>query len=340
MKKIISLFPILLIIIFSQNVSVYSKDFSFKYEDRNLSRLIPEDYVIQPPLKISLKNEVLDFSIFSRGFLQGEAVYVEIVSAKMEDIRNITAFYNDKSILLTVKEWGCRGFFAINPNEKTGEKIVKVTYTYKKSQKTEFLNFTVKDAHFKVVTTPLLFDGKYSNAKPLSRETIKYIEECTRKKTAAFATSVPDYINSSMSHPRDSHFFTSLFWSKRVYSKYVVKNGKKVFLKPDMKIHRGIDLRGMTGSPCFALLKGEVVLTDLLYYEGNMVILNHGNGIFSYYMHLSKSLVSKGDIVDAGKQIAEVGSTGRVTGPHLHVSLVINGIQVDPLSMLSLPVRD
>jgi murein DD-endopeptidase MepM/ murein hydrolase activator NlpD len=85
---------------------------------------------------------------------------------------------------------------------------------------------------------------------------------------------------------------------------------------------------------------GKIGLAELVYYEGNMVILNHGDGVFTYYMHMSKLLVKAGDRVNPHQQIGEVGATGAVTGSHLHVSLFIHGRDTDPMSLLCLPIRD
>jgi murein DD-endopeptidase MepM/ murein hydrolase activator NlpD len=119
-----------------------------------------------------------------------------------------------------------------------------------------------------------------------------------------------------------------------------MKNGKKVRGKNRIRVHRGLDLRGVKGTPVYALADGEVVLAEELFYEGNFVLVDHGNRIFSYYMHLDSLDVKKGDRVKAGQLLARVGSTGVSTASHLHVSFIIRGIQVDPLSILPLPFRD
>ena len=83
---------------------------------------------------------------------------------------------------------------------------------------------------------------------------------------------------------------------------------------------------------------GVVVLSHLMFFEGNMVVVDHGNRVFSYYMHMDSRGVAVGDRVMAGQKIGTVGSTGTSTGPHLHVALSIRGVHVDPMSLLWLPV--
>ena len=83
---------------------------------------------------------------------------------------------------------------------------------------------------------------------------------------------------------------------------------------------------------------GIVVLSHTMFYEGNMVVVDHGNQVFSYYQHLESRKVKEGERVRAGDVIGGAGATGMVTGPHLHVAFSIRGVHVDPLSILSLPV--
>ena len=99
--------------------------------------------------------------------------------------------------------------------------------------------------------------------------------------------------------------------------------------------HSGTDFRAGEGTPIEAPNRGTVVLSENLYYSGNCVILDHGWGLYSYFAHLSRLAVSEGDMVAAGQVIGHVGATGRVTGPHLHWSMRLNGARVDPLSLMA-----
>ena len=99
--------------------------------------------------------------------------------------------------------------------------------------------------------------------------------------------------------------------------------------------HSGTDFRAEAGTPVQAPNTGKVVLADNLYFSGNVVILDHGWGIYSYFAHLSRFAVSEGDPVAPGQVIGYAGATGRVTAPHLHWSLRLAGARVDPLSLLA-----
>ena len=100
--------------------------------------------------------------------------------------------------------------------------------------------------------------------------------------------------------------------------------------------HLGVDLRGAAGTPVRAANRGVVVATDTFYLGGRIVYIDHGQGIVTAYMHLSKFLVSVGDTVARGQRIGLVGATGRVTGPHLHWAARYGSLTVNPLDLLAL----
>ena len=103
-----------------------------------------------------------------------------------------------------------------------------------------------------------------------------------------------------------------------------------------MSSHRGLDIRGKTGEPVRASNNGRVVLAQDLFYGGNTVVLDHGQGIYTIYMHLSHFKVQEREMVSKGETVGLVGSTGRSTGPHLHFGVKVQNISVNPLSFTRL----
>lgn len=98
--------------------------------------------------------------------------------------------------------------------------------------------------------------------------------------------------------------------------------------------HDGIDFGGATGTPIYASEAGTVVTASYNSARGNYVVVNHGNGIQTWYQHCSAVYVSAGQKVSRGQNIAAIGATGIVTGPHLHYEVHVNGTPVNPLSYL------
>lgn len=303
---------------------------------------IPNGYQLSPPAVKKFSAGTYSVNLYAQKFAQGNAVYVEIIPAadSVHPDSSISLLYNDTfPVILSARPWGYRGLFPIAPDETPGEKslIVAISGSEKPSQYP--LKFTIAKSSFVVSHTKLKV-GKYSDINSVQdSQTVKFIVECTRKKKDVFDRNGPDHLSSALCHPRNVHAITSSFWSSRIYEQYEVKDGKRIEHPPESKIHRGIDLRGRRGDPVFALADGEVILAEKMYYEGNFTVIDHGNRVMSYYMHQDSILVHPGQIVHAGDTIGKVGSTGISTAPHLHLSLVINGIQVDPLSILPLPIR-
>jgi murein DD-endopeptidase MepM/ murein hydrolase activator NlpD len=102
-------------------------------------------------------------------------------------------------------------------------------------------------------------------------------------------------------------------------------------------VHYGLDLAAARGTPIEAAQAGVVVLVRDCYYSGNTVVVSHGAGLFTTYLHQSRTLVKVGEVVAQGQRLGLVGSTGRSTGPHLHWGVKVDGLWVDPQAMLRLP---
>lgn len=100
--------------------------------------------------------------------------------------------------------------------------------------------------------------------------------------------------------------------------------------------HMGTDFAGATGAPVRAANRGVVRIVDTFFYGGNVVYLDHGAGLTSAYLHLSKHDVAAGDTVERGQTVGRVGATGRVTGPHLHLIVRYGAVTVDPESLFEL----
>ena len=130
------------------------------------------------------------------------------------------------------------------------------------------------------------------------------------------------YWNKPFIRPIDS-ITTSEYGSARTYNG-VLKS-----------YHGGVDFRAKTPLPILASNDGVVVLVKDRYYSGGTVIIDHGEGIYSCYFHLSEFNVKAGDRVIRGEEIAKSGATGRITGPHLHFGFMIQGIQSDPIDFMT-----
>ena len=111
---------------------------------------------------------------------------------------------------------------------------------------------------------------------------------------------------------------------------------KRIFNNDVPSYHRGIDIQSPQGRRIGAANAGKVVLARNLFLSGETVIIDHGIGVFSQYLHLSRIYAKEGELINKGETVGLVGSTGRSSGPHLHWGIRIKNQYVDPFSLLSL----
>jgi murein DD-endopeptidase MepM/ murein hydrolase activator NlpD len=153
---------------------------------------------------------------------------------------------------------------------------------------------------------------------------LKQIEADSQLKAKVFAVSASKPLWRSsfrapvVSSPTDS------FGVRRMY------NGKLA------SIHKGMDFRAHVGTPVRAGNSGTIVLAQHLYFEGNCVVIDHGLGLYTLSMHLSRIDVHEGQHVETGQRLGLSGATGRVTGPHLHWAVRWEGAYLDPAKLLKL----
>ena len=130
---------------------------------------------------------------------------------------------------------------------------------------------------------------------------------------------------------RPSHIGTGVMmlpYSGSVSSRFGERAGRRTS-------HKGVDLAGASGSPVVAADNGTVITAEYRSDYGNIIIIDHNNGLTTYYAHLSKISVNVGDVVEKGNTVGLVGSTGISTGPHLHFEVRRNGTPIDPYSYMN-----
>lgn len=115
---------------------------------------------------------------------------------------------------------------------------------------------------------------------------------------------------------------------------------RRVFNGVTKSVHQGLDYRVPAQTPVAALNGGTVILAQPLYFEGNCVVLDHGQGLLTLYLHLAELRVKDGDHVERGQVIGLSGATGRATGPHLHIAVRWQGTYLNPAVLLALPLPE
>jgi murein DD-endopeptidase MepM/ murein hydrolase activator NlpD len=163
--------------------------------------------------------------------------------------------------------------------------------------------------------------GRYTAPSP---EEQREIEQDKKTKEEAFKTQSPEREWQGSFAPPVKAQISDVFGVQRVFNGSV------------QSTHQGLDFRVPAGTPVAAVNRGRVLLARPLFFEGNCVVIDHGQGLLTLYLHLSKFLVNEGDTVEKGQPIGMSGGTGRATGPHLHLAVRWQGVYLDPQTLLSL----
>lgn len=198
------------------------------------------------------------------------------------------------------------------------------------------------------------YDFYYTHVEVLEKEfgnpwyvgrvpkTDKAVQEQRSKETViknnAYALADPenDLTEGRFTRPLENYEVTDQFGTLRLFGTYNRKT-KKITVKRKTP-HGGVDLRARTPLPIVTINSGKVLLAHyfpLRGTEGKMLIIDHGSGVLSLYLHLSEFKVKVGDIVKKGQIVAVTGATPRGTPPHLHFMIKINGTNVDPISFIN-----
>jgi hypothetical protein len=209
------------------------------------------------------------------------------------------------------------GLIAIPYHSNPGTETIGLGWRDRKGHHERTVSLKILSRRFKsekLQVTP-------SRVTPAPKD-VERIKRERKEVRAVYAASPPRRLwNEPFQRPSNG-LVTSPYGTRRLL------NGK---LK---SYHGGVDFRAAIGTPIYAANTGVVGLAKNLFYSGNIVVLDHGSGLFTTYAHLSRIDVSPGRLVEKGQVIGLAGATGRVSGPHLHWGVKVNGVNVNPLHML------
>jgi murein DD-endopeptidase MepM/ murein hydrolase activator NlpD len=171
------------------------------------------------------------------------------------------------------------------------------------------------------ITAKLSVEGKFTEPTPKQQ---REIAEAQEVKKQFLNTVTPEREWSGPFTAPAEAAISDVFGSERIF------NGKT------SSPHLGLDFRVPTGTTVAAMNDGTVLLARPLYFEGNFIVIDHGQGLLTLYLHLSEFKVKEGDRVKRGEEIGLSGGTGRATGPHLHAAVRWQGTYLDPTILMRL----
>ncbi|MCK4710560.1 MAG: peptidoglycan DD-metalloendopeptidase family protein, partial [Gammaproteobacteria bacterium] len=220
------------------------------------------------------------------------------------------AFFKKKKVAVFQHDDAWYALIGLSLNTKPGQ--YKVSYSFD-DERTYQQSFTVKKKTYKAQYLTVKNKRKVNpNAEDMKR----IIKERKLKKAAK---------NTWTDKPLDADFIRPV--EGRISSIFGLR---RFFNKQARRPHSGMDIAAPQGTPIKAIADARVIETGDFFFSGNMVYLDHGQGLISLYAHMYKIHVKPGQLIKQGEIIGEVGETGRVTGPHLHLSILLNQTGVDP----------
>jgi murein DD-endopeptidase MepM/ murein hydrolase activator NlpD len=247
----------------------------------------------------------------------GTAAPGYVLVGHAQDIKSI--LFENRKVNFSADGWFIVGF----DRDANGLYRLKINFNDKK---TESFDYTVDVREYETqringLQKQMVIPPKKARAR-ISEESA--IIAAQKKK---LLTDKSDFFSKGFITPVDSPVIHSVFGSGRVL------NGVK------KNPHNGIDYAGEAGDSVKAACDGTVILAEHnFYYNGSFIMISHGLGLYTIYLHLSKVNVKRGDKVLAGDIIGEIGSTGRSTGPHLHFGAQLFNIHIDPAALLQFKI--
>ena len=255
-------------------------------------------------------------SLSSKEISQGGVIYIKILQ-KNNNVPEVEWMDRKVSLLYRSDQKIYEGFIAADLEQEPG--VYTLNILFKSHGNTTLIPVKVieKDYGVRRLTLP-------DNQVNLNKKDLERANKEKRIMDRLWGASTP------------SPFWKSQFLMP-LDSKIIGPFGRRSVINDQPRSpHTGVDLRGEKGKPVMASNNGKVVITGNHFFTGNTVVIDHGAGIISMYFHLDKINVIRGDDISRGDILGTVGSTGRVTGPHLHWGIRINGFRIDPVSLVEL----
>jgi len=225
-----------------------------------------------------------------------------------------TARFKNKKLAVIYDEKKRYLLVGLSLSTKPGNYTVSIE---NKQGKPEKLSFKVK---------PKIYKAQYLTIKnkrkvnPYQKDMERILAE-KKRKTAARKNWLNNPTQANFTVPVDGRI-SSIFGLRRFFNEQA------------RRPHSGLDIAAPQGTPIQAVESGTVIESGDFFFSGNMVYLDHGQGLISLYAHMHTINVKPGDKIEKGQIIGTVGETGRVTGPHLHLAIIANQTLVDPLQFM------
>lgn len=258
-----------------------------------------------------------DVALRSSEVFQGGIAEIRVSG---EDVRTLKGYFRDQEISFFAEQDSFAALFGVDLEEKPGPLRIVIrgwSSSGEKNEKPVVLRVRKKTFPQEKISVPAVFDRIDEAAR-------RRIEREQGRLDRLWAISTPQRLWEGDFLAPVSGGITSPFGLRRVV------NGSP------RSPHGGVDLKAPLGAEILAANHGRVVLREEFFFSGKSIVLDHGIGLYTMYFHLTDFNVEKDSQVRKGDLIGWAGMTGRVTGPHLHWGVRLNGARVDPFEVLAI----
>jgi hypothetical protein len=272
-----------------------------------------------PTAKATPIAQGISITITPTNLLPGQAGYVFVTGGHPLDV-SITLDSQPMDVFWTGE--GYLALYAFHHDEPFGEHELLVEATDPRTGQSLTQTATIAVQSFRYLNEELYLDSHVDGRlydPVLNAEETARLEEIYTPRTQVNPWGWP-FVNPAPGAP-----ITSQYGANRSYNGGLLES-----------YHSGTDFRRYNGEEILATAAGRVVSAEYFEIRGNVIIIDHGCGIYSLYAHLSDMYVKPGDMVRSGQLIAGAGATGRAMGPHLHFEIIVNGYPIDAMKWLSL----
>jgi len=260
--------------------------------------------------------------LLALGAYPGQAVVVDIPFEP--ELEAVTLAWQSQEIRMAPADSGWFALLGVDLDVTPGSYEVDAVFRYagnRQERHTLALNVEPKE----YPTTRLTVEPKYVELSPADQE--RAAQDKKRIDAAYATTAAEPYWTEDFIVPIPGVTGGRNFGQRRVFN------------DQPRAPHSGADLTAAEGTEVRATNRGRVLLTGDFFFNGNAVFVDHGMGVLSMYLHLSRILVEEGQLVERGELLGLAGATGRVTGPHLHWGVKVTGARVDPFSLIGVEPR-
>lgn len=272
-----------------------------------------------PPAPVARRGGTWSIEYTPRMLVNGSPVLLEITpSVRLKSMQGTWLGHDLVFEAADGKKWMALG--GISLETKPGKYPLKISAVSAGGKGIHFEQ-VFKVGAAKYATVELKVAKDFTEPSPEQQQEIKKDQEI---KQEAFRKLIPERQWSGAFRAPVNAETSDLFGTRRVFNG-VTKS-----------VHQGLDYRVGPGTPVAAVNSGTVVLAQPLYFEGSCVMIDHGQGLLSLYLHLSELKVKAGDRVAGGTIIGLSGASGRATGPHLHLAVRWQGVYLNPEVLLRL----